>query len=85
MRIETMLILLVLMFVAYVMVSYKKLMRQNEMLVKLHTDIHIKYSDITRREYNTIARNYNNTLNSFIGKLLAKKLKYEKKEIIEKI
>jgi len=85
MRIETMLILLVLIFVGYVLVSYKKLMSQKEMLEKLHTEIKTNYSDTLRREHDAITRNYNNTLNGFIGKRLAKKLKYVKKEMLEKI
>jgi hypothetical protein len=73
------------MFAGYVIMSYKKLMRQNEVLEKLDTEIKTDYSDTIRREHNAIARNYNHTLNGFIGKLLAKRLKYVEKEIIEKI
>ena len=42
-------------------------------------------TDTLRREHNAIVRAYNHTLDGFIGKRLAQKLKYEKKEIIEKI
>lgn len=78
-------ILLLLMFVGYVIVSYKKLIRENAQLKKLRRKIEIENTDTFRREHNAIVRDYNNTLDSFIGKQLRKKLKYEKKEIIEKI
>lgn len=85
MSIETMLILVLVIFVGYVIFTYKKLLREHALLEKLSSEIKVKNSDTLRRRYNAIARNYNNTLDSFIGKQLAKKLNYKKQEIIEKI
>jgi len=80
----TMLILLVFLFVGYVLVSYKKLIKQSAILKKLSTKIESENTDTHRREHNSIARDYNNTLTGFIGKKLAKRLKYEQQKIIEK-
>jgi len=90
MRIETMIILLVLMFIGYVIMSYKKLIGQHTTLEALQIEIEIQRkksqnTDKRRREHNAIARNYNNTLSGFVGKRLAHKLKYEEMEMIEKI
>jgi hypothetical protein len=89
MKIETMIILLILMFAGYVIITYKKLLKQHAILDDLQIKVEMqrkesKNTDKRRREYNAIARNYNNTLSSFIGKRLADKLKYVKKEMIEK-
>jgi len=68
-----------------VIISYRKLIWQHHMLEKLSTEAKTENTDKLRREHNAIVRNYNHTLDGFIGKRLAKKLKYTKKEIIEKI
>ncbi|PTB83931.1 hypothetical protein C9926_00395 [Sulfurovum lithotrophicum] len=85
MKIETMIIVLLLMFIGYVVMSYKKLITQHKNLEDMQKELTIEMTDKLRREYNAIARDYNNTLSGFIGKRLAHKLKYEKKAIIEKI
>lgn len=87
---ETMLILLILMFIGYVIMSYRKLIIQHAALKELKIQIKTlqtaaKNTDKLRREYNAIARHYNHTLEGTIGKILAGKLKYEKSEMIEKI
>jgi len=85
-----MITLLVIMFIGYVIVTYKKLMQQHDILDNAYKNIEEKKklsenTDTLRREHNAIVRAYNHTLDGFIGKRLAQKLKYEKKEIIEKI
>ena len=80
-----MIILLLIIAIGYVLMSYKKLIKQHESLEDMQKELAIEMTDKLRREYNAIARDYNNTLSCFIGKRLAHKLKYEKKEIIEKI
>jgi len=80
-----MIIVLLLMFIGYVVMSYKKLITQHKNLEDMQKELTIEMTDKLRREYNAIARDYNNTLSGFIGKRLAHKLKYEKKAIIEKI
>ncbi len=54
------------------------------MLKNLSTKIESENTDTHRRQHNTIARDYNNTLTGFIGKQIAKKLKYQQQKIIEK-
>ena len=85
-----MIILLVLIFIGYVILSYKKLIKQHATLEERQREIDIqrsasKNTDKQRRAYNAIARNYNNTLSGFIGKCLAQRLKYKEKGMIEKI
>jgi len=90
MRIETMLVLLVIIFMGYVVMSYKKLIHQHILMKKLNEDIQLQKktstnTDKLRRKYNAVARNYNHTIEGWIGRLLAQKLKYQKKDIIKKI
>lgn len=90
MRIETMILFLLLMFSGYVIISYKKLKRQVSTLDSLYIEIQTKRdkldnTDTLRREYNAIVREYNHTLEGFIGRYIARKLNYDFKAIIEKI
>jgi len=90
MQINTMITLLVIIFIGYVIVTYKNLMKQHDTLKKLAESIKEKMelsenTDTLRREHNAMVRAYNHTLDGFIGNLLAGKLKYEKKKMIEKI
>jgi len=85
-----MITLLVIIFIGYVIVTYKNLMKQHDTLKKLAESIKEKMelsenTDTLRREHNAMVRAYNHTLDGFIGNLLAGKLKYEKKKMIEKI
>lgn len=90
MQLNTMIVLLVIMFIGYVIVTYKNLIKQHSMIEKLYKTIEEKKelsenTDKFRREHNAIVRAYNHTLDGFIGKRLADRLKYEQKESIEKI
>ena len=85
-----MIALLVIMFIGYVILTYKKLMEQHDFLNTVYKEIEEKKklsenTDTLRRKHNAVARAYNHTLDGFIGKRLAQKLKYETKEMIEKI
>jgi hypothetical protein len=90
MQANIMIALLVIMFIGHVIITYKKLIRQHDILDNVYKHIEVKKklsenTDTLRREHNAIVRAYNHNLDSFIGKRLAQKLKYEKKEVIEKI
>jgi len=90
MRLDIMIVLLILMFIGYVIMSYKKLIHQHHALEDLTKSIEeqkemSENTDRLRREYNAMTRAYNHTLDGFVGKLLGQKLKYAKKDMIEKI
>ena len=89
MNTETIVVFLIVMFIGYIVMTYKKLLTQYKQLdilseqIKSQQEIN-QNTDSKRRTYNHIARNYNNTLTSFVGKRIAKRENYEVKSIIEK-
>jgi len=90
MQINTVLILLLIALLGYIVLSYKKLTKQDLTLKKMREDLQAlekngQNTDKLRREYNLIARSFNHTIVSFIGKRIAKKLDYIEVDIIEKV
>lgn len=90
MQIDTIVILLLVMLLGYIVLTYKKLIKQDITLKKIKEDLKTRKdkghnTDKLRREYNVIARSFNHKIMSFIGKRIAKKLAYSEVDIIEKV
>ena len=82
-------VLLVLALIAYVIITYRQLLTQHQQLNELTFRMEDKKhnqenTDVQRREYNRTARAYNHKLDSFIGKIIAKRQGYAEVAIIEK-
>jgi len=85
-----MFVLLLIALLGYIVLTYKKLAKQDLTLKKMREDLQAleekdQNTDKLRREYNLIARSFNHTIMSFIGKRIAKKLDYSEVDIIEKV